>query len=132
VSGVAVGPELTLDRRRRGSDSIPLSLVQRSRWIRAADDALARPRSERWHEAELSACCAAAASSNAFNCSRTHRSSEVAGSRQPRSSMAAAAKFWDARRKSGSASAPTFAPPLTLRLSGSGARAGGVCARPCG
>jgi hypothetical protein len=51
------------------------------------------------------------------------------GSGQPRSSMAAVAKFWDARRRSGSASAPAFAPPLARRLLlGSGARAGGVCA----
>jgi hypothetical protein len=37
--------------------------------------------------------------------------------------MAAVAKFWDARRKSGGASASAFSPPLARRLlSGSGAR----------
>jgi hypothetical protein len=45
-----------------------------------ADGAPACLRSERWREAELSACCAAAASSSAFSCWRTCRSSEVAGS----------------------------------------------------
>jgi hypothetical protein len=58
-----------------------------------ANDALARPRSERWREAELSACCAAAASSSAFSYWRTRRSSEVTGSGQPCSNMAAAARF---------------------------------------
>jgi hypothetical protein len=97
------------------------------------DGAPARPRSERWREAELSACCAAAASSSAFNCSRTRRSSEVAGSGQPHSSMATTAKFWDAHRKSDGASASAFVPPLARRLlSGSGMRAGGVDARPRG
>jgi hypothetical protein len=46
-----------------------------------ADDAPARPRSERLCEVELSACW------------RTRHSSEVAGSREPRSSMAAVARF---------------------------------------
>jgi hypothetical protein len=64
-----------------------------------ADGAPAHPRSERWREAELFACCAAAASSSAFSCWRTHRSSEVMGSGRPCSSMAAAARFLDARRK---------------------------------
>jgi hypothetical protein len=68
------------------------------------DGAPARPRSECWREAKFSACCAAAASSNNFSCWRTRRSSEVATSGQPRSSMAAAARFCDACRKSGSAS----------------------------
>jgi hypothetical protein len=58
-----------------------------------ADGAPARPCSERWCEAELSTCCAATASSSTFSCCRTPRSSEVAGSGQPRSSMAAAARF---------------------------------------
>jgi hypothetical protein len=102
-----------------------------------ADGAPARPRFECWREVELSACCAAAASSSAFSCWRTRRSSEVTGPRQPRSSMVAAARFWDARRKSGGASAlalaSTFAPILARRLlSGSGPRAGGVGARLCG
>jgi hypothetical protein len=44
-----------------------------------ADGAPARPCYERWHEAELSPCCAATASSSAFNCWRTCHSSEVAG-----------------------------------------------------
>jgi hypothetical protein len=101
-------------------------------WV---DGAPARPRSERWREAELSACCAAAASSSAFSCWRTRRSSEVASSGQPRISMATAVRFWDAHRKSGGAStfASAFAPPLAHRLlSGSGPHAGGVGARPCG
>jgi hypothetical protein len=59
-------------------------------WV---DGAPARPCSERWREAELSACCAAAASSSAFSCWHTRRSSEVAGSGQLHSSMAAAARF---------------------------------------
>jgi hypothetical protein len=45
-----------------------------------ADGAPACLRSERWREAELSACCVAAASSSAFSCWRICRSSEVAGS----------------------------------------------------
>jgi hypothetical protein len=101
-----------------------------------ADDAPARPRSERWREAELSACCATAASSSAFSCWRTRRSSEVAASGQSRSSMAG---FCDARQKSGGASASalvlasTFAPPLARRLlSRAGPRAGGVGALSCG
>jgi hypothetical protein len=98
-----------------------------------ADGAPTCPRSERWREAELSTCWAAAALSNAFNCSHTRRSSEVAGSVQPSSSMATAARFWDACRKSGGASALTFAPSLARRLlSGSGAHAGGVGAQPRG
>jgi hypothetical protein len=51
-----------------------------------ADGAPARPCSERWREAEFFACWAAAASSSAFTCWCTHRSS-VAGSGQPRSSV---------------------------------------------
>jgi hypothetical protein len=58
-----------------------------------ADGAPACPRLEHWREAELSACCAAAASSSAFSCWRTRRSLEVASSGQPRSSMAVAAWF---------------------------------------
>jgi hypothetical protein len=58
-----------------------------------ADGTPGRPHSERWREAELSACCAAATSSSAFSCWRTRRSSEVTGSGQPRSSMAAVARF---------------------------------------
>jgi hypothetical protein len=42
-----------------------------------ADGAAARPRSERWCEAELSVCCSAAASNSAFSCWRTRRCSEV-------------------------------------------------------
>jgi hypothetical protein len=124
VPGIAVRPETALDRRRRGSDSVSLSLrLRRRRRIRTVGGR----RSERWREAELSACCAAADSSSAFNCSYTRRSSEVASSRQPHSSMAIVAKFWDARRKSGSASTLAFAPPSACRLlSGSGARADGV------
>jgi hypothetical protein len=45
--------------------------------------------------------------------------------------MAAAVRFSDARRKSGSVSVSAFAPPLARRLlSSSGTRAGGECARP--
>jgi hypothetical protein len=102
-----------------------------------ADGAPARPHSERWQETELSACCATAVSSNAFSCWRTRRSSEVATSGQPRISMAAAARFCDACRKSGGVSASvlasTFAPSLARRLlSRSDPRAGGIGARPCG
>jgi hypothetical protein len=102
-----------------------------------ADGAPASPRSERWCEAELSACCAAAASSSAFSCWRTRRSSEVAASGQPRSSMAAAARFCDACLKSGGASgsalASMFAPSLARRLlSHAGLHVGGIGARPCG
>jgi hypothetical protein len=49
--------------------------------------------------------------------------------------MATAAKFWDARRKSDGASSLvlTFVPSLARwSLLGSGARAGGVGARPGG
>jgi hypothetical protein len=85
-----------------------------------ADDAPARLRSERWREAELSACCAAAALSNAFSCWYTRRSSKVDASEQPRSSMAAASRFCDAHRKSGGASASAlasmFAPSLARWL----------------
>jgi hypothetical protein len=96
-----------------------------------ANGAQALPHSECWCEVELSACCAAAASSSAFSCWRTRRSSEIAGSGQPRSSMAAVARFWDARQESGGASASalasTFAPSLAHRLlSCAGPRAGGV------
>jgi hypothetical protein len=134
VPGIAVGPETALDRRRRSPDSVPLSLLLRRRRVQPwADGAPAHPRSERWREAELSTCWAATASSSAFNCSRTRRSSEVAGSGQPRRSMATAARFWDARQKSGGASTSAFAPSLVRRfLSGSVARAGGVGARPRG
>jgi hypothetical protein len=58
-----------------------------------ADGALARPHSERWREVKLSTCCVAAASSSAFNCWRTRHSSVVAGSGQPRTSMAVVARF---------------------------------------
>jgi hypothetical protein len=57
------------------------------------DGAPAHPRSERWHEAELSACCAAAASSIAFSCWHTRRSLEVAGSGQPRNNMDTVMRF---------------------------------------
>jgi hypothetical protein len=47
------------------------------------------------------------------------------------SSMAAAAKFWDACLKSGRAPALAFAPPFPRQLlSGSGACAGSIGARP--
>jgi hypothetical protein len=81
VAGVMVGPELTPEGRCRGSDSLPASLLLEGGGFRPrADGALARPRSERYRKAELSACCATAASSSAFNCWRTRLSSEVAGS----------------------------------------------------
>jgi hypothetical protein len=97
----------------------------------------ARPRSKHWREVELSAYCAAAASSSAFSCWHTRRSLAVTGSGQLRSNMAAAVRFWDARLKSGgvspSALVPTFAPSLARRLlSRAGPRADGVGARPCG
>jgi hypothetical protein len=69
-----------------------------------ADVATPRPRSDRWREAELSACCTAAASSSVLSCWCTHLSLEVAASGQPRGKMAAAAMFCDARLKSGVAS----------------------------
>jgi hypothetical protein len=102
-----------------------------------ADDAPTRLRSEHCREAELSACCTTATSNSAFSCWRTRCSSEVVASEQPRSSMAAAARFCDARLKSGEASASTlastFAPSLAHRLlSCAGPRAGGVGARSCG
>jgi hypothetical protein len=102
-----------------------------------ADGALCRPLSERWREAELSACCVVAASSNAFNCWCAHRSSEVAASEQPCSSMAAAVRFCDARRRSGNASTSAFAltfAPLSARrlLSRAAPLSGGVGARPRG
>jgi hypothetical protein len=53
---------------------------------RKAEGAPARPRSDRWCEVELITCCAAAASSSAFSCWHTRRSSEVAGSGLPRNS----------------------------------------------
>jgi hypothetical protein len=97
------------------------------------DGAPARLRFERWREAELSACCAAAASSSAFSCWRTRCSSEVAASGQPRNNMAVVARFWDAHRKSGGASASalasTFAPSLARQLLSC---ASGVGVRPCG
>jgi hypothetical protein len=99
-----------------------------------ADSAPAHLRSERWRETELSSCCTAAASSSAFSCWRTRRSSEVAASGQPRSRMAVVARFCDARPKSGGASASvlasTFAPSLARRLlSRVGPHAGAVGAR---
>jgi hypothetical protein len=138
VPSIAVGPKTTLDRRCHGSNSLPvLSMLEGVGFRPWADGAPAHPRYERWREAELSACCAAAASSNAFSCWRTRRFSEVVGSGQPRSSMASAARLWDTHRKSGGASASvlasTFAPLLARRLlSRAGPRAGGVGARPCG
>jgi hypothetical protein len=75
--------------------------------------------------------------SSAISCWHTRHSSEVAGSGQPRSSMAAAVRFWDARRKSGGASASAlasaFAPSLARwLLSRAGPHAGDVGAQPCG
>jgi hypothetical protein len=35
VPGIAVGPEMALDRRRRSLDSVPLSLLLRRRRVRA-------------------------------------------------------------------------------------------------
>jgi hypothetical protein len=96
------------------------------------DGAPARPRLEHWRDAEFSAC-AVAASSNAFSCLRTRRSSEVAASTQSRNSMAAAAKFCDACRKSGDASVLAFVPSLVHRLlSCATPRGGGIGARSCG
>jgi hypothetical protein len=107
-------------------------------WVRrCAEGAAFRPRSDSWLEAELSACCATANSSSALSCWRTCLSSEVAASGQPHNSMAAAARFCDARLKSGGASPPTlvstFAPSLARRsLSCVRSRAGGVGARARG
>jgi hypothetical protein len=69
-----------------------------------------------WREVELSACCAAAASSSTFNCWHTHRSLEVAAFGQPRGSMAAAVRFCDARLKSGGVSASALALALVSTL----------------
>jgi hypothetical protein len=139
VPSVAVGP------KTRIADAATLTSSPRSRCCDGcglgswADGTPTRPRSKSWCEAELSACCATATSSRAFSYWRTRRSLEVAGSGQPRSSMAATARFWDARRKSGGASASvlalasTFTPSLARRLlSRAGPRAGGVGVRPCG
>jgi hypothetical protein len=119
VSDVAVGPETTLDHRCHGLGSLLTCLVLEGGGFGSWDDgALARARSERCRELELSACCAVVASSSAFSCWCTRRSSEVVSSVQPHGSMAAAARFWDARRKSGGASAfaSAFAPPLARRM----------------
>jgi hypothetical protein len=93
---------------------------------------------ERWREAELFAC-AAAASSSAFSCWRTRCSSEVAASEQPRSNIAVMVRFCDARLKSGRASASALAlasmlaPSLARRsLLRVGPRYGGVGARARG
>jgi hypothetical protein len=101
-----------------------------------ADDAPTHPRSDCWHVAELFACCAATASTNAFSCWHTHRSSKVAASGQPRSSIATAARFCDARRKSSGAStsvlASMYAPLLAHQLlSCAGPRTNGVGTRAC-
>jgi hypothetical protein len=126
VTRVAVKPKTAPDRRCRGSASLPvLSMLEGGGFGPCADGAPSCPRSERWRKAELSACCAAAASSNAFSCWRTRLSSEVT----------AAARFCDARRKTGgtSALASTFTPSLVRRLlSRADPRAGGVGVRSCG
>jgi hypothetical protein len=138
VPHVAVGPKAAPDCRCRGSASLlTLSMLRGGRFELCADDAPARPRSERWHEAELSACCAAAASSSAFSCWRTRRSSEVAASGQLCSSMAATARFCDTRQKSGGLSAsalPSMFTPSLARwlLSRSGPRGDGVGVQSCG
>jgi hypothetical protein len=115
VPGVAVGPETTLDRRCRGSDSFPASLLLGRRGIRAVG---------RWRSSPPA--LRALARGRAFRLLR-YRSLEnrlqllahssllgVAGSGQLRSSMAATVRFWDACRKSGGASASVlaFARPL--------------------
>jgi hypothetical protein len=127
VPGVTVWPELTPNHDAVTATPSPCPCCRGGGGFGpCADGAPARPRSEHCRKAELSVCCATAASSRAFNCWRTHRSSEVAGSGQPRSSMAATARFWDARWKGGGASTSglAFAPPLACQLlSGSGMRA---------
>jgi hypothetical protein len=138
VPHVAVGPKAAADYRCRGSASLlALSMLRGGGFGLCADGAPARPHSEHWHEAELSACCAVSASSSAFSCWRTRRSSEVATSGQLCSSMAATARFCDTRQKSGGPSASalpsTFTPSLARRLlSRSGLRADGVGAQSCG
>jgi hypothetical protein len=126
-----LGPRrlLTADAAAAPPPSLRSRCREGGRFGPCADGAPTRPRSERWREAEVSACCAAAASSNTFSCWRTRRSSEVAASGQPCSSMAATARFYDARWKSGGASAlaSTFTPLLARWLlcgSWSGARVG--------
>jgi hypothetical protein len=134
VVGIAVGPELTLDCRCCRPDPFSIVLMPGGGFEPCVDGAVpaaARPRSDRWHDSELSACCATAASSSALSCWHTCLSLEVAASRQPRSKMAAAAKFCDARLKSSGASplalASTFTPLLARRsLSWVRPQAGGV------
>jgi hypothetical protein len=109
VPRITVRPKTALDRRCRGPTSLPaLSMLGRRRIRPWADGAPARPCSERWREAELSACCATTASSSPFSYWCTRRSSEVAAFGQARTSMAVAARFWDTHRKSGGASASTL------------------------
>jgi hypothetical protein len=116
----------------------PRALDAERGWIRAVCGRRTCPPALRaLDEAELSACCAVAASSSTFNCWRTRRSSEVAASGQLCSSMAATARFCDTRQKSGGPSASAlpsmFTPSLARRLlSRSGPRADGVGAQSCG
>jgi hypothetical protein len=106
---------------------------------RCTEGAAPRSRADHWCEAELSACCAAAALSSALSSWNTRLSLEVATSGQPRSSIAATARFCDAHLKSGGVSslvlpfASTFAPSLVCRLSSCvRPRANGVRARTLG
>jgi hypothetical protein len=138
VPGVTVRPEPALDYRCHRTAPFPAILMSRGgRFRSCADGAPARPCSDRWREAELSACCIAAALSSAVSCWHTRLSSEVATSGQLRSNMATAARFCDACLNSDRASlsvlASTFAPSLVHRsLLRVCPRAGGVRVRARG
>jgi hypothetical protein len=134
VPHIAVGPEAVPDCRCGGSGPLPTLPMLRRGWIRGvcgwcsdppALRALERSRALRLlHRRRLE---------QRFSCWRTRRSSEVATSGHPRSSMAVVARFCDARLKSGGASvlASALAPSLARRsLSRVGPRAGGVGAPP--
>jgi hypothetical protein len=117
VPGVAVGSELALDYRCCCPGPISTVLIPvGGGFQRCAEDAAPRPRSNRWREAELSACCAAATSSSVLSYWCTRLSSEVAASGQPCSNMAAAARLCDTLLKSSGASPPALALMFALSL----------------
>jgi hypothetical protein len=102
VPGVAVWPEMTIDCRSPSSGSAPVASLPPGRWVLAvrrghSSPVVRRPLARR----EALCLFAVAASRRALSCCHTCLSSEVAASRQSRSSMAAVAKFCGARLKSG-------------------------------
>jgi hypothetical protein len=114
-SGVTVRPKMFLDRQPFGS--VPVAPMPRGGGFwRCAEGATLPSCTDCWHDAELSACCAAAVSRRALSCCCTLHSSGVAASGQPRSSITVTARFCDALLKSGGASLSTFAPSLARRL----------------